>query len=672
MDFVWKENTALSGSLFHQCILLNCILISFDFIRLEQHFKNLEGDVSRIQKVRVCDICHNYTVYYADIMFKDRAFRWILQSNWKISIKQRFTSKDLLLVSDSIFSSKRFGHVSLQIEIDREYRFIPIKIPTVVLLETSLTPENILEVDKSTRIIFSEMTSALLIFVYSDLKFVSIGCFTCEQFVKHYSKLKYAPMYPVTFQPLPIAIGTFENLEKHWRNLHSKLQFTNNENNMDQNCFLTSSSKTDETCETYKSLFKAKNCSSFTFCMDFFTNGPMLESTPSKLLRFKYISQIFPFLLRETDFKLQVLLPKVHVLESGLGAYLTPFDFKIWICTIASNICIFLWLWVKEGGNFTQVLFWQFTTLIEQDGPKLALKRIRVTGKTIVLMWMVVAILLRLFYTASLYSFMAAEMEPNVFPQTIEEAVKRDDFDLLLPVSFVTALNSWFWEHSSNHLPQVRNFYFGIISKSFFVAIPHMETQTLQNFSNGISARMGHYPFVNRNAKSRFRFEMTASLVAVEKIFSNIATLCERDCNSNSNEGLVGQKSFYRIIPDQRSPVLRLVKFWILRFGNFATLSFSEFFGSFVHSGLYEFSIKHYRLLKRVKNMQKLNVLGTLGMSNASLYSFVFLANQKEMFIEEEEPTKISVLKGTLLIGTFMFCSALTVFLCELRKYIKK
>ncbi|CAL8128515.1 unnamed protein product [Orchesella dallaii] len=645
--------------------------MSVDFILLEQHFKNLESNPSYTLVHPLCDICHNDTVYYEDMVFKEMAFKWILESNSKISIRQRFTSKDILLASDSIFPSKRFGHGLLQTEINSNFRRIPTKIPTVVLLETSLTPENILEVEKSTRIIISETTSALLIFVDSYLKFVSIGCFTCEQFVAHYAILKSAPMYPVSFQSLPIAIGTFENLEKHWRNLHSKLQFRNNENNIDQMCYLTSSREMDETCETYKSFFEEKNCSSFTFCMNYFYDDLMLQSTQSKRLRIKFLSQIFPFGLRETHFKLQVLLPKVHVLESGLGAYLTPFDIKIWICTIITSIGIFLLVWRKEEDNFTQVVFWQFATLIEQDGPKHALKSIRVTGTTMVLMWMVVAILLRLFYTASLYSFMTAEMKPNDFPQTLEEVVDKDDFELLLTFSFFTELNSWFWGHSSNHLPQVRSFYFRIISKAFIAIDRQLEIQILQNLSNGISAKMMHYPLVNRNAISDREFRMTTPIVSVEKRFSKFATLCEEDCNSNSNEGLVGQKSFYRIIPDQTSPLLQSFEFWALRFTNFATLSFSKFFGSFVHSGLYEFSIKHYRLRKRVNNMQQLNVLGTLGMSNASLYSFVFLANQKEIFVEEEEATNISVLKGTLLIGTFMFCSAFTIFLWELRKYLK-
>ncbi|CAL8128512.1 unnamed protein product [Orchesella dallaii] len=671
IQFLWEENTALSSLLFHHCILLHCILISFDFIRLQQYFE-LNGNpiYSRLQFA--CDICdHNHTVNYNELIFKEDALKWILRSNARVIFNQRFTLKDLLLVSDSIFPSKRFGHGVLQTEIDRKYRYIPMKVPTVILLETSLTTGNILKVVKSTRIVISEMTSALLIFVDSNLKFVSIGCFTCEQFVEHYAKWKSVPMYPVTFQSIPTKlIGTFQNLGKYWRKLHSKIQFENSDNNIDHNCYSILNRNKDETCETYKSFFKEKNCSSFTFCTYYFSDDLKLQSITSNLLHFKYLSLIFPFVLKHTDFTFQVLLPKVRVLESGLGAYLTPFDIKIWICTVISIVVIFLWFWGKEEDNFTQVVFWQFATLIEQDGPQLTLKKTRLGGKTIVLIWIMVAILLRLFYTASLYSFMTAEIEPDDFPQTIEEVVNRDDFEFLLTPEFFTKLNSWFWEHSSNHLPQVRNFYFGIITKAVFVTNRHLEIQTLQNLSNGNSVRVVRYPHVNTNVHSRREFFSTHSLLSVEKAFLKVATLCEGDCNSNSNVGLVGQKIFHRIIPEQRSPLLRSFEFWTLRFTNFATLSFSKFFGSFIHSGLYELSIKHYKLLSQVKNMRKVNKLGTLKMSNASLFSFVFLADQKEVFVEEEDPTKLSALKGTLLIGTFMLSAASTVFLFELRSYI--
>ncbi|CAL8128514.1 unnamed protein product [Orchesella dallaii] len=672
IQFLWEENTVLSSFLIHQCILLHCILVSFDFLRLEKHFKALNGNPIYSRLRSVCDICPNHTVFNPDIIFKEKALEWILRSNARVIFSQRYTSKDLLLVSDTIFPSKRFGHGLLQTEIDRHYRYVPIKIPAIILLETSLTAVNILEVDKSTRIIISEMTSALLIFVDSNLKFVSIGCFTCEQFVEHYAKGKSVPMYPVSFQSiLTKLIGTFQDLEEYWRNLHSKLQFRNNDIHLDQYCDLILYHKTDETCTTYQWFFREKNCSSFTFCMHYFSDDLKLQSTPSNVLYFKYLSQIFPFVQKQTDFALQVLFPKVHVLESGLSAYLTPFDIKIWICTIISSMGVFLCVWVRKEENFTQVVFWQFATLIEQDGPDLTLKRSRLGGKSILLIWMLVAILLRLFYTASLYSFMTAEMKPNDFPQTIQEVVKRDDFDLLLTSSFFSELYSWFWFHLANHSPQGRNLYFGIISKAF-VMNRELETQTMKNLSTRNSVKVMRYRNVNRYAKTSRDFFMTSPLSYVEKSLSKFATLCEGDCNSNSNVGLVGQNAFHRIIPDQSSVLLQSIEFWTLRYTNFATLSFPNYFGSFVHSGLYDFSIQCHRLNKQFKNMQELNKFGTLGMSNASLYSFVFLANQKEVFVEEEKPTKISVLKGTLLIGTFMFSSALIAFLCEWRKFIKK
>ncbi|CAL8128517.1 unnamed protein product [Orchesella dallaii] len=621
-----------------------------------------------------CDICYNHTVHHLDVVFKEMVLEWILQSNSRIALSQRFTSKNILLVSDSIFPSKRFGHGLLQTDINRHLRYTAMNIPSVILLETSLTASNILKVDKSTRIIISEMTSALLIFVDSNLKFVSIGCFTCEQFVEHYAKEKSVPMYPVSFEYLHTkSLGAFQNLEKYWKNLHSKIQFNSIENSIaqGQNCDLNSNHKSGETCEIYKSFFRDKNCTSFVFCLNYFSDDLKLQLTQSKFLDFRYLSQIFPFVLKQTGFKLQVLLPKVHALESGLGAYLTPFDIKIWICTIISIFGIFLWLWKKEGKKVTLVIFWQFATFVEQDGPQLTLRRRRHGGKVIVLVWMMVTILLRFFYTASLYSFMTAEMEPIDFPQTIEKAVQRDDFELLLTSSFSTELFSWFWLHPLNHLPQVRNFYFGIITKAF-VMNQELEIQTVKNLSTRNFVKVMHYPHVNRDAKTMVKFLTTSPLFQVEKTFSKFGTLCEGDCNSNSNVILVGQKTFRRFIPDQISPLLQSFEVWTLRYTNFATLSFPNYFGSFVHSGLYEFSIQRYRLLSQVKNMQILNEYETLGMSNASLYSFVFLANQKEVYIEKEEPTNISVLKGMLLIGTFMLSLALTVFLFELREYIKK
>ncbi|CAL8128522.1 unnamed protein product [Orchesella dallaii] len=653
IQFLWEESAILSSIMFQHCIILQCVILNIDFIRIQQSFKTLRDS-------------------------KTNALAWMLQSNSQITFNQRFTSKDILLVSDSIFPSQRFGQGVLQTGIDRNYRYVPMKIPTVILLETVETSAGILEVNKRTRIIISEMTTAMLIFVDSDRKLVSMGCFTCEgEFEEHYAQGKLVPMYPVSFKSVPMKLlAKFEILQKFWRNVNSKMRISRNKSTKGSNCNLISSRHTndlilfeDETCETFNSFFETKNCSNFIVCKNYFFDDRRLRLIPSETVYFKYLSEIFPFVLKQTDFTFQVLVPKVHVLEAGLGAYLTPFEFKIWICTIISIIAIFLWLWRTEGEDFTLVLFWQFAVFVEQDGPEF--NGIRFGGKTMVLMWMMIAILLRLFYTASLYSFMTAEKEPDDYPQTIPEVVKTNDFDLLVTLSFSDKFGTWFWPHPLNHQPRVRDLYFGVITKAF-VMTTGSEIQILQNASFGQPANVQHYLFVNRNVRSSREFFSTHWFFPVEKRFSKFVTLCEGDCNSNSNVGLVGQKAFHRIIPQQSSPLLQSFEFWTLRYTNFATLSFPKYFGSFVHSGLYELSIKRYRLLNQFKNILQLNEFRALGMSNSSLFSFVFLANQKEVFIEEEDPTKLSALEGTLLLGTLMLSTAFAVFLFELQRYIQK
>ncbi|CAL8128524.1 unnamed protein product [Orchesella dallaii] len=576
-----------------------------------------------------------------DGIVQEAVYEYILRNNAEAIKKQKFSLKELLLILDSTFPPTDFGTNILQTGIVESQQNVLIQIPTAVIIGTANSRNT--PTEPKTRLVISALTTALLIFISFDLKTLSVGCFTCDRKLEQFRATRhFKPAFPLIILEYATheAPLSYKSLTRFWMKLNSNLNF--GYELPKQYCLSIPSYKIKPTfkgeiCQIYESYFESKNCSSFKKCLAFYTDQLELKPSPSR--GFHYLNKIFPAIQHQVDFKFQVLFPKTHFFSGDPAAYVTPFDATVWLYILLVIFIISIWLIFVEKERIEHVIIWQFSVLLEKEGGHQLKTRKGPQGIAMITVWIFSAIYLRHFYNSSLYSFMTSEQKPKDFPKSMDEVFERNDFDLILPYSFMrTKLSTLFREQKANRAPQLVRLYRRLMNKSYFL-LDKVEVKTLQNVSDGKKAHVGFYISKDKNPITHPNPTFTWNLG--EKLFTKYATMCEEDCNRNRNLALVSQKKLHRIEP-QQTPFFRSFEYWTVRDSNFASLQFPKFLGSFVQSGIYALVINRYNTLQQLKLMQGLNAFRKLEMSNGSLFSYIFLAKMKLQMDNTESPTKIS------------------------------
>ncbi|CAL8127814.1 unnamed protein product [Orchesella dallaii] len=659
IEFLWEENTSIATSTFEHCIILQCILLIFNSWWIEKKTFDLafQKNQNRLEK---------------------RTWSYLRHKNALIVTQQKFSHQNLLLISDTTFPAKQGRNREIETEVslfDFDTKSMPILIPTVIVFTC---PHQIELTKYNAKDWFVELavTSSILIFANSLDNFVYIGSFVNA--MSNYKKDKERRFWMVKISLTKISSLSglsYTQLFAFWIQLHAKFHYEWKESTANQ-CLSLSSYKNplafhgDQSCETYKTYVDLTNCTDFKTCYKFFSGRLKLRN----MEKVYYLEKVFPFGHDQIDFLFQVLFPKVHLFDVNLSAFLSPMTMDVWVCTFLTIFTISIWLVWREGELLRQVLYWQYTVLLEQD-EEYRLRKGGFWAKAIVIGWILSAILLRNFYNTSLYSMIAAEPEPNDYPHTLQEILDDKNFEILVPNDvyyeiWSLMLNVQVLENTGKKLDiqlHVAKLYANITLKACTFNGDNIET--LQNISKGNYGRT-YCNTYNGSKKSQllgadFRNRRTQT---VERKYDRFGIVCMRNCHTNWNIPLLNQAWMHRMVPKQM-PFLNKVKVWVQNYAQFATHSFHKFLGRFVQSGLYERSIEGFRMLETLRNWQSINMrLSDRGMNNGSLFSYLLMMERKRVYDDEEKPTKLSSLRGTIILTWVMLSVALAILIFEVAK----
>ncbi|CAL8127792.1 unnamed protein product [Orchesella dallaii] len=645
VEFLWEEYNQVTLSGLSHCIILSCILLNFNSFQLEHQLQNK-------------------TIGNNNLPDRKLAYEFILEAHVTIFWGQRLSSQEFLLFSDFTFPSVNRNTIlnfayGLTGARERHRKYPSVIISTTLNYPVeSVNPENWQ--------ISVHFSLPILLFVSQKTDELKIGYVPYTNFHVSTEKVQLVAV-PITQSDLSSQFG----LRLAWERLHSTTRMKTLLGGRNLNCLRKRSSYSKpiinyETCGFKESYCQHVNCSTIKCCQIIHNFLSKQLSTPS----YQYTSyQIFPFVQKHIDFKIQILFPKENIFDTNLTAFLYPFHFLVWLSCVIAMICVSAWLILCERQVCYEILFWQPSTILEQDPYQL--KNVGSRGTSLVGLWLLSLFLIRQFYGSSLYSFMTTENEPNDFPNGINETLSRTDFYLLCSYDFQMKL---FQSGIEQRLP-LFNFYLEILRRSYLIIYMHdkdFESDTLRNLSNGRESLVysDKYKSSYSNSTTIVDAMNLASLERTKKYvrFDRFVVICEEGCMENP--GLLGQTRLIRKISDEL-PVLRSHQFWHQNEPSSESFRFEKFLGSFVESGLYELEIQRFKKLNQLRRLKKFESSKRRVLNNGSLFSYVFLdvkfkkQAEKEKF---EEPMKIVALKGTLILVQFFVFVAIVTFLVELWK----
>ncbi|CAL8131079.1 unnamed protein product [Orchesella dallaii] len=640
VEFWWEEKTTTTLNLLHQCILLHCILLNFESAWLRTQIQ---------KKLRKAD----------EKLIRRGIYELVLVGNAKVTLRQRLSPSQLLLIADSTFP-KQNSQIYFQTALVERANNDLMSLPETIIsgVDTAILKT----ADPLSRSIVSVFTTAIIIFVDLKENSIFLACFSCHRHTALYKHVPDSIAYPASVKEIPKwSIKSLNTLKKYRENLHSNLNFKME--NSKQNCYKINSYQIvpkyeGEACETYEMYFRYINCSNFEDCTYFNVYKLGLSPlTPTEMLLRFGTPQAIPYGQNESDFTFQVLLPKAYFLDTKLSAFLFPFNDFVWISLFVVAIAFLIWLIFVERRNVLDTFLWLFAVLMENDGHMLKMQRF--WGKVFLLYWIFGGILLRNFYNSSLYSLMTAEQEREDFPQNINELLNgKYDMPLIAAGSFriqgLLFLKDYPKIPLKNVEPKIAKMFSNIYHRSTFIS-GGLNHNSLQDVANG--KEIGVSVYFKDPAKCNIALHALhwSKRNDTNYTFTKFAVMCEGDCESNWNTALFGQTKFDRIVPKQR-PFFKSVRFWFYGKNRFATSGFQRFFGGFVQSGLHPLSASRYRKLQRIIVIRRLENYNTMGISNGSLFSYVFLRKGIDKSNEERSATV------TAFLGTFVNTGAMLGF----------
>ncbi|CAL8128504.1 unnamed protein product [Orchesella dallaii] len=535
------------------------------------------------------------------------------KSKLRCSRRTIIPSKELLFILDSIIPKKNLNIRSLQSITTEEndnsnYYEKPFELPTIFLQAITGQFDQLSDFTGNRRLSYPLLSTVPIVFIYLDSELsLGIGCFTCVSYPLQ--DAAGSGRFRDKVANVPATFLSVENLTKFWLQTHSRLNIGREssirycQKLVSQNK-PTSSTGVGENCEVYEAFFRYINYSSFEKCELFFVNR--FQLFPKPIMVFNYKDTFFSTAQYHLEFSFQFLTPNPNFLDPTPVSYMSRFKSEVWFVNLLAGCGVLIWLTLVEKNTFESAYFFRSLALFEQ-GYRLLRSGLR--GKMLIIMWIFSALVLRQLYCSCLYSFLTTEQSPHNVPGSVDEAADRKDFDLIMPISF-----------SSSHL----------------------------------------IPLIAKPLKNQSQDE-----VATQRKFSKVALMCEGDCDSKRNVALVNQKTMFQIVPKQE-PFFKRFEFWTVASSNFATLRFRRFLGTFVHSGIYDFAINRYQMWQKFKLLVALNINENLGMSNGSLFSYIFLADKCESSSRKGTPLRLKAMTGPLSMVGLQIIVAVLVFGIEL------
>ncbi|CAL8130379.1 unnamed protein product [Orchesella dallaii] len=357
---------------------------------------------------------------------------------------------------------------------------------------------------------------------------VSIGCIACASPPKlqEFGRRFIASGFEVSLRKIPEQfMDSHCAVKKFWMNVHSKLDFGHKVSKQKIFALGSNCRKVKEKCELYQVFFEYMNCSNFDDCENFFVDELQLYQLPSTTVLSAL--KIVHYGLQKTHFTLQLLFPRVKILDGRFSPFFTPFLLVVWLGLLISLGGIAFWLILAEGLNSFHLLFWQLSILLEQDVNQL--KATKIQSHVIIIGFIFSGIVFRQFYGSCLYSFMVAEPQPTDYPKNIEELLNQNKFVILTPRKLVSQLHSLVFDGLQNHNLEGPLLLEKIILGSYIMQ-SNREIETLKNITNQIELEVFHYsPTMKPNG-----FKLPSCLVDIKltKILPDrLAVICDENCD---------------------------------------------------------------------------------------------------------------------------------------------
>ncbi|CAL8068925.1 unnamed protein product [Orchesella dallaii] len=642
VEFIWDEGNGISDSLFKQCLLLQCVNLNY-------HLATIDGKLRFILPSNDSN------------EIRWQSLQLVLQGNANAIRSNRYSSQEILLISDSKFPPNSGTNSVLQTFIPEWKHSRPFKLPAVIVSPSSLEAKN--ELSKPHRFLDPLLSKALLIFVGEDPdNYLSIGCFACSTmcpmvFENPVTKSLQVE-FPISFENFPANnVLSVETMFKFWRKIHTSLHF--DASVCSTNSAAPKSDATEETTETFKTYFQYSNCTDSKNCGHFFST--LLRLRRRVPIGFVYTIQIYPFGQNHNEYRFQIFTPNQKFLDANLTAFLTPFDISVWLSILAVILATSIWLIFKEEKAQIEVLFWQIRILFEEN---IELRKLNIFSVFLLIMWTYALILLRLCYNSSLYSFLTSEKDSYNYPHNIDDLIQSKTYGFLVPHSFYDELFAISVIYDKYLPGQLKRFYLKLMYNSAFIKTGRY-METFRNVSERKYVSIWYYVpdpiFKSRNIPEFLNTDRKSD----SRKYSQFASLCQRDCSARWSLSSFGQTRFKRIVPQQKS-FFNTFEFWMLRSPCFATVSFSKFFGHYVESGLYEFAINMFRKTELLRLMKRVLNVASVKFSNGTLVSYANLdENLRQNIKNEVHPTKLKAFIGTIVITAGIIGSAFIVLLCE-------
>jgi len=152
-----------------------------------------------------------------------------------------------------------------------------------------------------------------------------------------------------------------------------------------------------------------------------------------------------------------------------------------------------------------------------------------------------------------------------------------------------------------------------------------------------------------------------------EREFVKFGVVCKVECRSNWILGSERGNQLHKCIPRQ-NPFFTTSEFWSMIRPSFAAHFWPSFLGMYVQSGLHDFLNKTFSMWNQFKFQKTLRNHGS-GLSNGSLFSYIFLAKRETVMEDFIQSTNISTFRGTAYITCTMFNLSVVIFMLELWGY---
>ncbi|CAL8112351.1 unnamed protein product [Orchesella dallaii] len=622
-QFIWDGSVSKSvaTTILSQCILIECISISYDSGILEKSIRraNPKTDNTKI---------------------RDQTYQHILSVNAKIFRTQRFNPAEFILILDSIFPSKT-SSVIHGIQTSTNELNIHIHNPSVILVET--VASHFLKSARVRRQVAALYSSTILLFIDTANDFARMGNFAGENGMEYFrDKKRQMSSYLVTLEEVPISVAaSMENILQFWKKLHSKVSLatTTPPQKSNWNCRFNEQHPATEECMLYKYYFQYINCTDAQKCILLYRDlvdlkqafQPSFNNNPHRF----YISS---YSQRQQSYYLQIFFPKENFPHEDCNV-LCPFQYNFWLPILSVVATASVWLILIRQEKIGYVTYSK-TSVATTEGRNLSII-IKAGYTRLAIIWIFSAVFLCQFYASSLHSvvtFTADKIPPNL-PTTIEQLSGRDDFDILARKGFPYSLYIHFFAYwyKKENMRKLNSF---------------NVTMTLN-----INGNFLKYKLQPKNVTFR-------QFAALQETYME---------NVVENERLIfGHTKLQSVIPKPQKVFYKRNHLWTQRFPNFATFHLVKFLGAFVQSGLHDWELIKFQKVERWRDWKKLNGKSELGISNGQLFSQIFMTERVERRYRPPMYITMSTLSKGFYLGCMILSAAAACLLVELLLKILK